>query len=78
MEEHALWLLDEVREFVEQCVHSGFQLSAYANDLHENVNRVHDYLRKTQRVDEASGPRPRQGLKVTVPISLEALSVYPE
>jgi len=74
MEEHALWLLDRTRDFIEQCRHSGFALSGAVGELYENVCRIHEYLTRTQRVDEDTGPRPACAMMVAVPISLEALS----
>lgn len=76
MEEHALWLLDKAREFIEQCLQSGFALAGYSNELYGNFCRVHDYLKRTQRVDENTGLRPVGGMPLAVPISLESLAQH--
>jgi hypothetical protein len=52
MEECALELLDIGRQFIDECVASGLRLDRWAEPLNENFVRLHEYLRRTQRVDE--------------------------
>ena len=73
METHALWLLDRACDFLDACRRGGFALDKSTGELLSNFQRVHNYLHSTPRVDESTGPRPRRGMVVAVPISLESL-----